>query len=101
MARWPVPLFFSTNCDEALEHLTSNPDAVLEDIKEVNDGILCMEQLTLEEAHAYLKKRTRVARGFPAVPMDKRPKSKRLRVGLPVNTKSGTVRYIHILMVII
>jgi len=87
VARGPVPLFFSTQGDDALAYLTDNPDAVLEDIMEVNDRILCMEQLTLEEALAYLKKRTRAARGFPAFPMDKRPKNKRARIELPVNTE--------------
>jgi len=91
VARGPVPLFFSTQGDDALAYLTDNPDAVLEDIMEVNDRILCMEQLTLEEALTYLKKRTRAARGFPAFPMDKRPKNKRARIETPVNTESGTV----------
>jgi len=89
VARGPVPLFFSAHCDEALDYLTSNPDAVLEDVMEVNDRILCMEQLTLEEAQAYLRKRSRAARGFPAFPMEKRPKPKRARIDPPAAAESG------------
>jgi len=89
VARGPVPLFFSERPEDAAGYLETNPDAVLEDVMEVNDRILCMEQLSLEEALAYLKKRTRAARGFPAFPMDKRPKNKRARVDPVSSVESG------------
>jgi len=96
VARGPVPLFFSDMPEEAAEYLETNPDAVLDDVMEINDRILCMEQLSLEEALAYLKKRTRAARGFPAFPMDKRPKNKRARVEPVASTESGGTIWVQL-----
>ncbi len=89
-AKGPVPLLFSQNPEAALAFLHSNPNVILEDINDVNASFLIHENLSLSDAHAYLRKKHRSAKGRPAFQPDKQPSAKRVRVEAGPSMDSGT-----------
>jgi hypothetical protein len=89
-AKGPVPLLFSPNPEAALAFLTSNPNAILTDINDVNTSFLIPENLSLSDAHAYLRRKHRSAKGRPVFQPEKQPTAKRVRVDAGPSMDSGT-----------
>ena len=90
-AKGPVPLLFSQNPEAALAFLNSNPNVILADINAVNASFLIHENLSLADAHAYLRKKHRSAKGRAAFPPDKQPSAKRVRVEAGPSMDSGNL----------
>lgn len=64
----PVPIFFAEDRDRAHAQITANPELLRTDIATVNAQFLCMEHVSMEEAHTYLQGRARTAKGKQAFP---------------------------------